>query len=133
MIKQTLNTLAAAVLAAATGSTTAANLVPEQRIESTLDFHAETLHDGRISAVVENESTEPVKDVVVLVKYNWLWKDELNPGPDSPEWVDFVTLGEELEPGEATTFVYTPGGPLPSRDDGFFFPTAEVVGMTVVE
>lgn len=133
MIKHTLRLFATALLAIAAGSVSGVTLISENRLEDTVEFRAEAMNDGRISGVIANEGTEPVNELVVLVKYNWLWKDELNPGPDSPEWVEFVTLKEQLNPGETTSFVYTPGGPLPNRDDGFFFPTAELVGMTLIK
>lgn len=106
-------------------------LVDERTIEHTANLSTLRAHEGGIDAVLENRSTHMLDDVVVIVRYDWLWKDDLNPGEHNPGWVEYVTLNERLMPGERVPFVYTPRDPLPQRDDGWFAPSAEVVGATV--
>ncbi|MEQ8230980.1 MAG: hypothetical protein RLW61_15995 [Gammaproteobacteria bacterium] len=128
--------LALVAATALTGSvaaapTTTPRLVQQQALEQTINFSTLTVRDGRISAVVENRGERVIDDIVVMVRYNWLWKDEDDPGPGHPGWVEYVTLDEQLAPGARVPFVYSPREPLPQRDDGWFMPTAAVVGATI--
>ncbi|MEQ8659542.1 MAG: hypothetical protein RLW62_01865 [Gammaproteobacteria bacterium] len=120
-----------AATGAAPGAATAPRLVPQQTLAETINFATLTVRDGRISAVVENRGDRMLDDIVVMVRYHWLWNDEDDPGADNPGWTELVTLDQRLLPGERVPFVYTPREPLPRRDDGWFMPSAEVVGATV--
>ena len=106
-------------------------LVDESTIERTANLSTLRVYDGGIDAVLENRSTHVLDNVVIVVRYDWLWKDDLNPGEHNPGWVEYVTVDQRLLPGERIPFVYTPRAPLPQRDDGWFAPSAEVVGATV--
>ncbi len=123
--------LAACAAAPVTAAEREPRLVDESIIEHTANLSTLRVHDGGIDAVLENRSTRVLDDIVVIVRYDWLWKDELNPGEHNPGWVEYVTVDERLLPGERIPFVYTPRKPLPQRNDGWFAPSAEVVGATV--
>ena len=128
--------LGAILLAACVGGPVAAaerepRLVDETTIEHTANLSTLRVHDGGIDAVLENRSSHVLDDVVVVVRYDWLWRDDLNPGEHNPGWVEYVTVDQRLMPGERVPFVYTPRSPLPQRDDGWFAPSAEIVGATV--
>lgn len=106
-------------------------LVDESTIERTANLSTLRVSDSGIDAVLENRSAHVLDNVVIVVRYDWLWKDDLNPGEHNPGWVEYVTVDQRLMPGERIPFVYTPRSPLPQRDDGWFAPSAEVIGATV--
>ncbi|MCB1746310.1 MAG: hypothetical protein H6977_06265 [Gammaproteobacteria bacterium] len=86
---------------------------------------------GRINGMIQNRSDRTVLEVVVLVRYGWLWaRPELADG-DEPGWAEYVTLDEPIAPGDSLPFVYAPGRPLPVRDDGHFVPSVEIVSATL--
>ena len=88
--------------------------------------------DGSIAGDLVNKSSELVRDVRLLVRYDWRWEDERNPGEDSPGRSLYVTVGGDLPALGTLPFEYTPSPPLPSRDDGRFAPSVEVAGYTEV-
>ncbi len=121
---------AAAVLATGLSHPTiAATLVSDAAIDERVTLTAEATRDGAISSVVKNLSDKRVDEVIVLVRYDWLWKDDRNPGNDSPAWAEYVTIGDDIEAGASLPFTYRPRTPLPQRSDGHFMPRAELVGV----
>lgn len=76
-------------------------------------------HDGVVSGTIINRSSEPVRDVELLIDHVWLWNNERHPGEASPGRTDFVTVRGEIPPGGSRPFTYE-GVPLPNRSDGRF-------------
>ena len=86
------------------------------------------MDDGTVSGTVVNTSSVPMRDVKLLVRYGWLWKNERRPGADTPGRIAWVTLPGELRPGESKPFT-APAESLPRRNDGRFVPSAEVAAV----
>ena len=87
--------------------------------------------DG-VAGTIVNNSAKPVRDVQLLIKYNWLWNDERRPGTDSPGRAAYQTVPGEIAPGESRQFTYRPEEPLPRRSDGRFEPSVQVSGVVEV-
>ncbi len=117
----------------ATVTVGATALVNEPKVESAIEVSDTAIRGSALSTVIRNASDKRIDSVELIVRYDWLWKDERNPGTDSPGWVDFVTLNDDLNPGETATFTYEAQRPLPQRDDGWFMPRVEAVGFTPYE
>ena len=98
-----------------------------------LSFEKLDVNPTKISGVIANKTPHTIKDVQLMIQYHWLWKDERNPGHDSPGRTVIIPLnGQQLEPGESQPFSYTPQFSLPSRDDGYFIPEVDVAAFTTV-
>ncbi len=108
----------------------AAVLVNEPAIEEAVEVSDTAIRDSGLRSVIKNKSENRIDAVNLVVRYDWVWKDERNPGDNNPGWVEFVTLNEDLQPGDTTTFTYNPDRTLPQREDGWFMPRVEVVGFT---
>ena len=91
-----------------------------------------TTRDGVVHGVLVNRSNKTLRDVRLLFRHTWLWKNEMKPGDDSPGRVDYYTVRSELPPGGTVEFTYRPQPPLPDRDDGRFETSVEVVGWTEI-
>jgi len=91
-----------------------------------------TVKDGVVSGEVLNKSSGLLRDVQLLIRYVWLWKDEMRPGKDDPGMAVYSTLEKEIPPGGRAPFTYRPSPPLPSRSDGRFETTVSVAGFTEV-
>lgn len=85
--------------------------------------------DGTVEGVVMNQSRRTIRDVELMINYQWLWNDEFRPGAVSPGRTERLTLGDPIPPGGNAPFVYRPQSPLPIRSDGRFEPSVEVVGF----
>ncbi|MBI2801094.1 MAG: hypothetical protein HYX63_12595 [Gammaproteobacteria bacterium] len=79
---------------------------------------------------IVNRSGRPVEDVQLLVTYDWQWRDEMKPGPDSPAWDKAILIAERLAPNEVREFSQLSEQPLATRGDGEFHPSVAVVGYT---
>lgn len=87
---------------------------------------------GAISAELGNRSSRPLRDVQLLIRYTWHWKNEFRPGKDDPGIAVYHTVDREIAPGGTTSFQYKPPEPLPSRPDGYFEVTVAVAGFTEI-
>ena len=122
-------TLAAAGLAAADDSpkiTPDAVVVPPGTLSCDIAVRDVRVADGTVSGAAVNTSSNPLRDVTLLLRYAWLWNAERRPGKDAPGRVAYVTVPGELRPAESKEFTYRPDPPLAARRDGHFAPRVEV-------
>lgn len=89
--------------------------------------------NGTVTGVVVNDSPHRVKDVQLLIRHSWLWKNEYSPGLGDPGRAVFYTLPAELPAGASVQFTYHPDPELPSRPDGRFLTSTSVAGFKVYE
>ena len=114
-------------------SASAETVLSSQDASKALSFEKLDVNPSKISGVIANKTPHTIKDVQLMIQYHWLWKDERNPGHDSPGRTVIIPLnGQQLEPGESQPFSYTPQFSLPSRDDGYFIPEVDVAAFTTV-
>ena len=88
------------------------------------------VEDGVVSGVVINNTGNELRDVKLLIRYDWLWKNEFSPGHDSPGRAIAYSVQEDLPPGGQARFAYHPEAPLPQRPDGRFLTSVVVLGYT---
>jgi len=110
----------------------AETVLSSQEVSRALSFEKLDVKPSKISGVIANKTPHMIKDVQLMIQYHWLWKDERNPGHDSPGRTVIIPLNEQLEPGESQPFSYTPQFSLPSRSDGYFMPEVDVAAFTTV-
>ena len=92
-----------------------------------------SVRDGIVSGSLVNKSTRVVREVRLLIRYAWVWKDERHPGEDSPGTAEYDTVSTPIPPGSQLRFTHAPSPPLPQRTDGHFETSVEVVGFEQVE
>ena len=85
--------------------------------------------DGAVSGTLVNTSGHRLKEVRLLVRHDWLWRDEHHPGTDSPGTAGYYVVAQEIPPEGSVSFSYRPDPPLPRRSDGTFQTTVEVEGL----
>lgn len=88
--------------------------------------------DGAVSGELHNRSSRPLRDVELLIRYIWQWKNELKPGEDALGRAVYYTLEKEIPPGGAVSFTYHPSPRLPSRPDGYFETEVSIAGFTEI-
>lgn len=88
--------------------------------------------DGTVSGVVVNRSADVVREVRLLVRYDWQWQDERSPGDDSPARSTYVTVQGDVPALGTKPFRFAPAPPLPERGDGRFTPSVEVARYTQI-
>ena len=113
-------------------SASSETVLSSQEASRALSFEKLDVNPSKISGVIANKTPHTIRDVELMVQYHWLWKDERNPGKDSPGRTVIIPLNEQLEPGESQPFSYTPKFSLPSRNDGYFMPEVDVAAFTTV-
>jgi hypothetical protein len=85
-----------------------------------------------VSGAVVNNSGNLVREVELLIRHSWLWRDEFHPGQGDPGQAVYYTLPDEIPPGGSAQFSYRPERPLPQRTDGRFMTTVDVVGFSQI-
>jgi hypothetical protein len=91
-----------------------------------------SVQDGTVSGSLVNKSTRVVRDVRLLIRHAWVWKDERHPGVDSPGTAEYYTVSTPIPPASQLRFTHAPSPPLPQRADGHFETSVEVVGFAEV-
>ena len=113
------------------GSAAAGAVVPSSEASQEIVIQDVTAKDSSVAGTVVNNSSKTVRDVELLVRQEWLWNDELHPGPDSPGRTVPFTLHQEIAPHASAAFtIQIP--PLAPRSDGRFVTTLEITGFTEV-
>ena len=88
--------------------------------------------NGEVSGEIVNYSPRTLRDVELLVRHVWHWKNEFRPGNDNPGMASYHTVVEEIPPGGSVPFTSMQLSPLPSRADGQFETLVSVAGFTEV-
>lgn len=134
MERRYLSCMGAAVFGVAwlIGPATAEQPLPQEavaQIVAVSDLHAQ---NGTVSASLVNKSPHVVRNVRLLIRHAWVWKDERHPGTDSPGAAEYYVVPDAIPPGQRQRFTHTPSPPLPQRSDGHFDTSVEVVGFEEV-
>jgi len=93
-----------------------------------------TVRDGKVYGQIVNTSPHPVRDVQLLVRRTWLWKNEFHPGPaaDDPGTAAYITINRQIGHGESVPFSYNlpPYQTMPSK--GEFMTQVSVAGFSEI-
>ncbi len=91
-----------------------------------------TVKDGAVSGDLVNKSNRTIRDVQLLIRNIWHWKNEFRPGDDSPGDAVYYTVQREIPPGGSVPFTYNPQTPSTPGPNGNFETTVSVAGFTEV-
>lgn len=86
--------------------------------------------DGVVSGIVVNRTPHELRDVGLLIRYDWLWKNEFSPGENSPGRAVPYSVPQAIPPGGEVPFTYYPETPLSQRPDGSFLTSVVVLRYT---
>ncbi len=112
---------------------TAADIVGSaEQVTQTVAVRNVTSQDGVVSGEIVNHTSKLLRDVELLVRHVWHWKNEFRPGSDNPGMASYYTVVKEIPPGGSVPFTYTQLSPQPSRADGQFETMVSVAGLTEV-
>ncbi len=87
---------------------------------------------GGLTATLVNRTNTILRDVRVLIRYDWIWENERHPGDDSPGRSSYFKLTRDVPALATVPIAYVPSPPLPSRSDGRFVPSVEISRYTQV-
>lgn len=85
-----------------------------------------------VHGVIANKSPQTLRDVRLVIRHAWLWKDERNPGSDNPSRSEFYSFAGEIPGGRSAPFTYRLKDMPRARQDGKFETSAEVMSYTLV-
>ncbi len=85
-----------------------------------------------VSGEIINRSAQPLRDVQLLIRGLWQWKDEFRPGENPPGFAEYYTINKPLAPGGSMRFTYRLASQLPSRPDGDFETVVSLAGFTEI-
>jgi hypothetical protein len=125
-----LNALACAVLIFNSVAIQAEEVVSSEQIESRVALQNIHVDGQALRGQVVNKTDHRLEDVRLLIAYNWLWRNERNPGAQSPAWATTTVLAEPLNPNEVHDFTYEPERAVIAGADGEFHPAVKVIGFT---
>lgn len=107
-------------------------LVTQRDLAQILEVRDVRVEAERASATLVNHSPRALQNVRLLVRHQWLWRDEKNPGTDNPGRSQVYTLPDEVPAGGTYRVELPIDPPLPRRTDGRFVSSVEVLGFTEV-
>jgi hypothetical protein len=86
--------------------------------------------EGTVTGDLVNTSPRTLRDVQLLIRHTWLWKNEMHPGEDSASDAVYYTVEGDIPAGGTKPFTYRPASPLPSRPDGSYETSVSVAGYS---
>ena len=95
-------------------------VLPETSAQRQLEVSDVLAAPERVQGVVINRTDAVAKEVVLLVRYEWLWLNERKPGEDTMSFADTTMVAGDIPPGGTAGFAYMPTRSLPSRQDGYY-------------
>jgi hypothetical protein len=104
-------------------------LAPAYEIDRALSVTQRSMADGTVVGEVTNRSTSTIRDVELMIRYEWFWANEMHPGDYSPGRTERFELPDRIAPGQTASFRYAPAVPLPQRNDGHFEVSIRPVGF----
>ncbi len=87
------------------------------------------VQDGSVSGEVVNSSPNVVRDVQLLIRYTWLWKNEMKPGEDNRSDAVFYNVEGEVPPGGSKPFAYRPSSSM-TQDQGRYEVSVTIADFT---
>lgn len=87
------------------------------------------VQDGSVSGEIVNSSPNVIRDVQLLIRYTWLWKNEMKPGEDNRSDAVFYNVEGEIPPGGSKPFTYRPSSTM-KEDGGRYEVSVTVAGFT---
>jgi hypothetical protein len=109
-----------------------ATLASQEQASNVVSIRNVTVKDGAVSGEIVNKSSRTIRDVQLLIRYTWLWNNEMRPGQDELSDAVYHTVEGEIAPGASKPFTYRPASPMPARPDGHFEVSASVAGFTEI-
>lgn len=85
-----------------------------------------------VSGELINMSPHRVRDVELLIRNVWHWRNEFRPGANPPGSADFYTVRAEIPSGATERFTYTLALPPSTGSDGDFETVVTVAGFTEI-
>jgi hypothetical protein len=110
----------------------AATLISQDQTSQAVSIRNLSVKDDAVSGELVNNSSRSLRDVQLLIRYTWLWNNEMRPGADSPGDAVYYTVEGDIPPGGSKPFTYRPASPLPSRPDGHFEVAVSVAGFAEI-
>jgi hypothetical protein len=110
----------------------AATLISQDQASQAVSIRNLSVKDGVVSGELVNNSPRTLRDVQLLVRFTWLWNNEMHPGADSPGDAVYYTVEGDIPPGGSKPFTYRPASPLPSRPDGHFEVAVSIAGFAEI-
>jgi hypothetical protein len=110
----------------------AATLIYQDQASQVVSIRNLSVKGDVVSGELVNNSSRTLRDVQLLIRFTWLWNNEMHPGADSPGDAVYYTVEGDIPPGGSKPFTYRPASPLPSRPDGHFEVAASVAGFAEI-
>jgi len=110
----------------------AATLASQEQASNVVSIRNVTVKDGVVSGELVNKSSRSIRDVQLLIRYTWLWKNEMHPGQDELSDAVYYTVEGDIPAGGSKPFTYRPASPLPARADGHFDVAVSIAGFTEI-
>jgi hypothetical protein len=110
----------------------AQQVLAKEQAAGTVVIEAVRLQGASVSGELHNRLSRPVRDVELLIRHVWMWKNEFRPGTDDPGTAVVYTLQKEIPPGGKAPFSHEISTPLPDRPDGLFETVVSVAGFTEI-
>ena len=74
----------------------------------------------QVQGEIVNGTSDNVIGAELVVRHNWRWANETNPGTNDPGWIDTYPLAVTVPPGGAAPFSVEATQAPPQRNDGSF-------------
>jgi hypothetical protein len=118
------------VLAAASAS--AQTVISANQSGEIIEVRNLTSNDSVVSGEIVNRSRREVRNVELLIRRMWQWKNEFQPGSEDLGTASYYTVERTIPAGAAVPFTYRQRVASTVRTDGQYETVVSVVGFSEI-
>jgi hypothetical protein len=108
------------------------DILGSEQVEGFVTVEEVALQGERVSGVIVNRRSRPLRDVRLLISHVYLWPSEVRPGQESPNEAETIVVEEEIPVGGRKAFSTTFPRPSPPEPGGDFVTNVYIAGFTEV-
>lgn len=126
-------TVAIVLLSACAAQAQSETVTTKGDLTGKVDLRDVRAQDGVVTGMVVNRSSNPLRDVQLLVRHAWVWDDDRHPGPINPGTSSYITVAGPISAGGEAPFSFRmPSSGGEAGAPGHFTTAVEAVGFTEI-
>ena len=113
-------------------SASAQTVVSVKQSDEIIEVRNLTSTDSVVSGEVVNRSRREVRNVELLIRHMWQWKNEFQPGSDDLGTASYYTIERTIPAGATVPFTYRQRAASTVRTDGQYETVVSVAGFSEI-
>ena len=120
------------MLMSASATASAQTVISANQSDEIIEVRNLTSNDSVVSGEIVNRSRREVRNVELLIRQMWRWKNEFHPGSEDLGTGSYYTVERTIPAGATIPFTYRQRAASTARTDGQYEIAVSVAGFTEI-